>query len=57
MVVKSYRDLRVYKMLDFALECGYIPATIHQELRANYDHIGAMLTKMINDADKWCNKI
>lgn len=42
--------------LDFALECGYISKTTHQELRAKYDHIGAMLTKMIDDADKWCNK-
>jgi four helix bundle protein len=40
--------------LDFALECGYLAAKEHHELRDNYDHICRMLTKMMADPDSWC---
>jgi four helix bundle protein len=40
--------------LDFALQCGYLPAENHSQLRDAYDHICRQLTKMIDDAPSWC---
>ena len=41
--------------LDFALRCKYINQEVHAELYARYNHICAMLTKMMNDPDSWCS--
>ena len=41
--------------LDFALRCKYINQETHAELYARYNHICAMLTKMMNDPDSWCS--
>ena len=51
--IKSYRDLRVYQ-LDFALYCGYLAEEDHAELRDDYDHIGGMLSKMMDNPEVWC---
>lgn len=40
--------------LDFAFHCGYLEEKDHKELRDDYDHIGRMLTNMINDPESWC---
>ena len=48
--IKSYRDLRVYQ-LDFALYCGYLAEEDHAELRDDYDHIGGMLSKMMDNPE------
>jgi four helix bundle protein len=40
--------------LDFALRCKYINPETHLELYSHYNHICAMLTKMMNDPDSWC---
>jgi len=39
--------------LDYALNCGYIDITIHTTLNDKYDHILAMLVKMINEPENW----
>ena len=41
--------------LNFALECGYLDKNNHATLRDKYDHIGGMLTKMMDNPDQWCN--
>jgi four helix bundle protein len=40
--------------LDDALDCEYIPNAKFQELDSQYQHIGAMLAKMIERADDFC---
>jgi four helix bundle protein len=40
--------------LDFALRCNYINEKTHAELYSRYNHICAMLTKIMNDPDSWC---
>lgn len=40
--------------LDFAFHCSYLAEKDHTELRDDYDHIGRMLTKMIENPDPWC---
>ena len=40
--------------LEFACECGYLNKTEYEELLDKYDHICAMLTKMMRSANKWC---
>jgi four helix bundle protein len=40
--------------LDFGYNCGYLKKEDHENLLDNYDHIERMLTKMMNDPDKWC---
>ena len=40
--------------LDHALECGYISADKHHELFNAWQHIGAMLNRMIQRADAFC---
>lgn len=42
--------------LDFALHCGYLDKTVYQTLLDNYDHICRQLTKMIPQAETWCEK-
>lgn len=42
--------------LDFALQCGYLPADKHAALRDRYDHICRQLTNMMNDAASWCGR-
>lgn len=37
--------------LDHALECGYISSEQHNELDRAWQHIGAMLNRMIQGAD------
>lgn len=39
--------------LDFALSCGYINKEIYDKLFDTYDHIIAMLVKMIIKPEKW----
>ncbi|NWG14937.1 MAG: four helix bundle protein [Acidobacteria bacterium] len=40
--------------LDHARECGYINLGLHLELDQAWQHIGAMLNKMIQKADIFC---
>ena len=40
--------------LKTALKCGYITQSEEDELQKKYSDLGAMLGKMINNADKWC---
>jgi hypothetical protein len=54
-VIRSFRDLDVYRMgLDHALGCEYIMAARHAELDAKWNHIGAMLNRVIETADSFC---
>jgi len=39
--------------LDYALVCGYIKEDLYHDLTDKYDHIIAMLVKMISNPDKW----
>jgi four helix bundle protein len=39
--------------LDYALACGYIKEDLYHDLTDKYDHIIAMLVKMISNPDKW----
>ena len=41
--------------LNFALECGYLDQNTYAALRDKYNHIGGMLTKMIDNPSQWCN--
>jgi four helix bundle protein len=40
--------------LDHALECEYINKEVHRELDASWQHIGAMLNRMIQRAEYFC---
>ena len=40
--------------LDHALECDYITFEQHQELDNAWQHVGAMLNKMIQNSDDFC---
>jgi four helix bundle protein len=40
--------------LDYALECGYIDATKHNELKDGYDRINAMLYRMWKNPGRFC---
>jgi four helix bundle protein len=40
--------------LDHALECDYINSEMYRELDATWQHIGAMLNRMIQKADIFC---
>ncbi len=42
--------------LDFALHCGYLAEEDHAELRDDYDHIGRMLSKMMDNPEVWCKQ-
>ena len=42
--------------LDHALDCKYIEADFHQKLDSRWQHIGAMLNKMIQQADSFCQR-
>jgi four helix bundle protein len=41
--------------LDHALDCAYISTTLHRELDDSWQHIGAMLNRMMERADSFCN--
>ncbi len=43
--------------LDHALNCEYINPVQHKELDDTWQHIGAMLNRMIQEADKFCKPI
>jgi four helix bundle protein len=40
--------------LDSALDCGYVTAAQHDELDDSWQHVGAMLNRMIERADSFC---
>lgn len=40
--------------LDHAYACGYIDQKLHQELDHAWQHIGAMLNRIIERADRFC---
>jgi four helix bundle protein len=40
--------------LDHALDCQYVDASTHQTRDAAWQHIGAMLQRMIDRADDFC---
>ena len=42
--------------LDHARECGYINRDLHLELDQAWQYIGAMLNKMIQKADIFCQR-
>ncbi len=42
--------------LDFALKCGYLSKTKHQEMYTAYDQIIGMLVNMQKSPHKWCYK-
>ncbi len=39
--------------LDYALACKYIDLQLHDDLNDKYDHIIAMIVKMINNPENW----
>jgi four helix bundle protein len=39
--------------LEVAKDCGYIDEKLQKELSGKYDHIIAMIIKMINNKDDW----
>jgi four helix bundle protein len=39
--------------LDVSHDCNYIDKQTHEKLYDDYDHILAMLVKMINNPEKW----
>ncbi len=39
--------------LDYALDCNYIDDKLHSNLNDKYDHIIAMIVKMINNPQNW----
>jgi four helix bundle protein len=41
--------------LDGALDCAYIDPALHRELDDGWQHIGAMLNRMMERADTFCN--
>ena len=41
--------------LDHALDCAYINPAQHRELDDAWQHIGAMLNRIIDRADSFCN--
>ena len=41
--------------LDHALDCAYISVTLHRELDNGWQHIGAMLNRMMGRAETFCN--
>ena len=41
--------------LDHALDCAYINPALHRELDDGWQHIGAMLNRMMERADTFCN--
>jgi four helix bundle protein len=41
--------------LDYALSFEFIDNEAHRRLDDDYDHISAMLFKMIEDVDSWCS--
>jgi four helix bundle protein len=41
--------------LDSALDCAYINQALHHELNDAWQHIGAMLNRMIERAGTFCN--
>ena len=43
-------------LFDHALDCSYISPEQHDELNTAWQHIGAMLNKMIQHADDFCKK-
>lgn len=43
--------------LDHALGCEYIKVERHAELDARWNHIGAMLNRMIETADSFCKPV
>lgn len=42
--------------LNFALECGYLPQNEYAILQDQYNHIGGMLTRMMNNPEQWCKQ-
>ena len=42
--------------LDHALDCRYIDNTTHTSLDDHWQHIGAMLNRMIDRADDFCKR-
>jgi len=43
--------------LDHALECGYLNSAQHLELNEAWQHVGAMLNRMIQRADDFCKVV
>ena len=39
--------------LDYAFACKYIDLQLHDDLNDKYDHIIAMIVKMINNPENW----
>lgn len=39
--------------LDYSLKCGYIDEQTHKSLNDKYDHILAMIIKMVKTSHKW----
>jgi four helix bundle protein len=40
--------------LDHSLDCAYIDPAMHQSLDESWQHIGAMLNRMIERAESFC---
>jgi len=51
--MKYYTGQETQVWLDYALKCGYIDITIHASLNDKYDHILAMIVKMISEPENW----
>ena len=49
----NYTGQETKYWLDVSLDCNYIDKQTHDKLYDEYDHILAMLVKMINQPEKW----
>lgn len=47
--------LETQAWLDHAVDCGYLTSETHSELDQEWCHVGGMLQRMIDSADKFCN--
>ena len=50
---ENYTGQETQVWLDYALDCNYIDDKLHSNLNDKYDHIIAMIVKMINNPQNW----
>ena len=56
-IAEAYRKRRYPKhFLDFALDCGYIGAELHQSLSLRYGEVGKMLGSMADHPERFIPK-
>lgn len=53
LVIAQCEAAETQTWLDFALQCNYLKSDEHAVVYDEYEHIIAMIMKMINNAEKW----